>query len=425
MRIIKGSQGMALVVVIIIMMILLSITGASLLFSGLNLKVTGNLKAASVALQVADAGIQHALAVIPAGSQFDTLLQGSITGFPCANPCNGNQNRPTLTGSLSGYTYTVVAENDPAEAAPTNDSNKIITLTSEATGANGSKRKVRAYIGRMANGFVPPGAVYVPGSASTDSDFNTSGTFLITGSDTSYADSDANGRADSTAAGSQSPIYGVAAGNQTVADEFRNSLNSAEKPRVQGKDYNGTTSPATPSIGVPTTTIDVNELATNFINQITSNSCPPKCLHGLEWNSTNCPSSNPCRLGTDSSPQITYIKQGSDHIHFDGYVYGSGVLVVEGKAHFYGNFEFHGLVIAIAPGGLGGSTEEDIKLKLKNNARIFGNLMLGPNSDDLRFDIKDTAAIYYSSQALNLVQNNWGSLLPQPPKLFAWNEVMQ
>ncbi|HEY5575026.1 MAG TPA: hypothetical protein VIK64_18545 [Anaerolineales bacterium] len=425
MKILRDSRGIALVVVILMMVILLSITGASLLFSGFNLKITRHLKTTSAAIHVADAGIQHALAVIPAGTQFDTLLQGSVTGFPCANPCNGNSNKATLTGSLSGYTYTVVAENDPAEGAPTNDSNKIITLTSEATGPNSSRRKVKAYIGRMANSFVPPGAVYVPGNTSTDSDFNTSGTFFVTGSDTSYTDSDANGRADSTGTGAQSPIYGVAAGNQTVADEFKNSLSSAEKSRVQGKDYNGTTSPATPSIGVPTTTIDVNEVATNFINQIASTSCPPKCLSGLEWNSTDCPSTNPCRLGTDSSPQITYIKQGSDHIHFDGYVYGSGVLVVEGKAHFYGNFEFHGLVIAIAPGGLGGSTEEDIKLKLKNNARIFGHLMLGPNSDDLKFDIKDTAAVYYSSQALSFVQTNWGSLLPQPPRLVAWQEVMQ
>jgi len=232
-------------------------------------------------------------------------------------------------------------------------------------------------------------------------------------------------RADSMSAGPQSPVWGVATASQDVVNEFLNSLNSTEKTRVQGLNYNGSTSPATPSLGLSTSTVDVNALATGFINQITSTSCPPKCLNGLSWNSTSCPSSNPCRLGTDAAPQITYIKAGSEHIHLDGYVSGSGVLIVEGKGHLFGNFEFHGLVISVAPGSLAGATEEDLKLKIKNSARIFGSLLLGPNADDLKFDIKDTAAIYYSSQALALVQNFWGSTLPQPPKLLAWHEVMQ
>ena len=46
-------------------------------------------------------------------------------------------------------------------------------------------------------------------------------------------------------------------------------------------------------------------------------------------------------------------------------------------------------------------------------------------SPQLKFDIKDRAAIYYSSQAINPVQTNWGSVLPQSAKLIAWHEVMQ
>jgi len=420
----KNNQGVALVVVLALMVILLSIAGAGLLFSGLNLKTASSFNTGTAAVHVADVGIQHGLAVIPAGTDFDLLLAGSITGFPCSSPCNGTSNKPTLTGSLSAYSYSVVVENDtsvPGESA-TDDVNRIVTLTSTATGLNSSKRKIKAYIGRSSS-WEPPGTIYAPGVAG--SDFRTSGTFFITGDDTNYADANNDGRADSTSAGTQSPILGVAGGNQAIVDEFTNSLTSTEKSQVRGKNYNGSTSPATPSVGIPSTTLDVGQLANDLINQITSNACPPKCLNGLHWTPGDCPSSNPCRLGTDAAPQITYIKEGDDHhAHFDGYVYGSGILIVEGKAHLYRNFEFHGIVISLAPGGLGGD-DESYKLKMKDDARIFGTLLLGPNGAQLQFDINNNAAVYYSKQGLDKATPIGSCCIPKPARLIAWHEVME
>src|SRR3972149_1330733 len=154
----KNDQGIAMVMVIAMMVILLSITGAALLFSGLSLKSAANLKTGNVAIHAADAGIQHALAVIPVGMDFDTLLAGSVSGFALVS------GQPTLTGSLSGYTYTVVAENDTTVTGETttNDANSIIIFTSTATGPNGSQRKIKAYVGRSSV-YVPPGPIYLPG----------------------------------------------------------------------------------------------------------------------------------------------------------------------------------------------------------------------------------------------------------------------
>jgi len=135
-----------------------------------------------------------------------------------------------------------------------------------------------------------------------------------------------------------------------------------------------------------------------------------------------------CVFGTDALPQITYIKSDST-IKFDpsSTVVGSGVLILEGRANIFGNFEFHGMVISLVAGPRGLEDEDvKVKFKMKDNARLFGALLLGPTGDELKFDIKDNAAIYYSSQALNLVQTLWGPCcLPQPAKLVAWNEVMQ
>lgn len=424
-----------MVMVIAIVALLLSITGAALLLGGLNLKASANLKTGSGAIHAADAGIQHALAVIPSGSEFDSFLAGTFLGtFLCASPCDGT-NKPTLTGSLSGYTYSVVAEDDADGGTPvaTDDTNKVIMLTSTANGPNSSVRKVKAYIGRSGSSWAPPGAVYVPGGSASDADFTTGGSsFRIDGNDTNYsADSNNDGRADTISPGPKSPVYGVAALYDSMVTEFINSLTSTEKTQVQGKDYNGTTSPATPSVFKTSTSFSVTDLANSFKSQPGA----VQYLTGLSRTSTDCPTPPPnpmtsnCVFGTDAAPQITYIKADTGTIKFDtnSTVVGSGVLILEGKANVFGNFEFHGVVISLAAGPRGDeSVESNLKLKLKDNARIFGAVLLGPTGDDLKFDIKGSATAYYSSQAISMVNTSWGSCcLPKPAKLIAWHEVMQ
>ncbi|MBI2089111.1 MAG: hypothetical protein HYT78_10255 [Deltaproteobacteria bacterium] len=424
--ILRDDRGITLLLVLLVMTLILSTTGASLFFGGLNSRISSNIKTGRGAMHAADAGIQHALATVPIGTNFNGLLAGSVSGFPLVD------GKPTLTGSLGGYTYTVVVDNDTSVTGETttSDNNRIVILTSTATGSTGSQAKVRAYVGRSTATWVPPGAIYVPAGSNSDADFNTSGTFLISGNDTNYSgDGNGDGRADSTSAGPNAPIYGVAPLYDSIVNEFLNSLTSTEKTRVQGKGYNGSTSPVTPSVFKSTVSFSVSDLANSFKN----NAGAVQYLNGYHVTSTDCPSPpvNPppssCRFGTDASPQITYVKSDTSTIKFDSgsTVTGSGVLILDGKANVFGNFEFHGLVISLAPGPRGDeSTEDKLKLKLKNNARILGSLILGPTGEELKFDIKDTAAVYYSSQGTNLVQANWGSLLPQPAKLIGWHELM-
>ena len=398
--------------VIMMMVILLSITGASLLFSGLNLKTAGSFKTSSAAVHVADAGIQHALALIPSGTTFSYTAE------------------TTLLNSYAfgrGYSYTVTAINDAAS----NGGNSQAVLIAVASGGNSSARKVKAYVGRSSASWAPPGAVYIPAGSGSDANFNTAGTFLIAGNDTNYsADVNLDGRADSTSAGPHAAVYGVATSNSTINTQFVNSLSSTEKTKVQGKDYSASTSPVTPSVFISAYSMDV----TSLVNSFKSQPGAVQYLSGLYRSATDCPSPRPnpprsaCVFGTDAAPQITYIKQDSGTMRLDtgSTVTGSGVLIIEGKGNLFGNFEFHGIVISLAQGPRGHESDDsELKLKLKDNVRIFGALVIGPTGDDLKFDIKDNASVYYSSQALGMVQTNWGSLLPRPAKLIAWNEVLQ
>ena len=230
-------------------------------------------------------------------------------------------------------------------------------------------------------------------------------------------------------AGPEPSVLGIALGDTKLTNKFLSSLKDEERALVQGKGYDGSTTPATPSIGIPSTNINNVEIANFYRDQISpSAGCPPWCNNGLKWDAnTPCDDSNPCTLGTDSAPQITYIRQaGKQHAHLSGKVSGAGVLILEGKGHIQGDFEFHGIVISIAPGSFEtGDPLEDVKFSLKNKAKIFGTIMLGPNQDKLQFDIKDDASVYYSSQALNMVYSNLGGTPLGSIELTGWREVME
>src|SRR5207249_10775691 len=107
--ILRNERGFTLAIVLMMMVVLLSITGAGLLFSSLTVKASANLKGGTAALQAADAGIQHALAATPAGGDFASIWTGTaLTNLPCKNSsappgtCTGTSSQPTPTASLHG-----------------------------------------------------------------------------------------------------------------------------------------------------------------------------------------------------------------------------------------------------------------------------------------------------------------------------------
>src|SRR5437870_1106339 len=293
------------------MVVLLSITGAGLLFSNLNVKASANLKGGTAALQAADAGIQHALAATPAGGDFDSFWTGTgLANFPCKNSsgttgtCNGTTYKPTLTGSINGYSYTVVVENDTTETA-TNDINKIVIFTSTATSPSGSNRKVKAYIGRST--WTPPGTVYLPGASTNISEqFNGNG-FLVSGKDTNQW--------GAVGSGSASPILGIATSVPASTTEVTSTLGSSKYSLVTGLGSN-------PSVNTATT-LDVAQLATDLINSNGS----VLTLQADDYSTLD--------FGTSATnPKIVHI-QGDSHVKCGSgnhpTAVGYGVLIVDGN----------------------------------------------------------------------------------------------
>ena len=393
---------MVLVVLIMMMVILLSITGASLLFSRLNLKTAASYKSASAVLHIADAGIQHALAAIPSGSDFDSLLQGSVSGFPCGDPCDGTSNKPTLTGSLSGHTYTVVAENDPADpGSPTNDTNNIAILTSTATGPNSSMRRVNVYIGRSSS-WSSPGAFYLPGDPLTigTSDFDDND-FKISGNDTNPGD-------DCSVTGGQFPA--IATSDSGTTDEIigaSGTLSSSQYGQVTGK--GGSTSVVT----TPTSSyIDVNKLAEDLINAgqegVDKQTLPPGTYSGGEW-------------GTASHPKITHVS-GNGEVRLVGDLKGYGILILDngGDLHVAENFTWKGIII----------TRRHVHFNPNHfgydpvyGGKVWGSVLID-DSSSAKIEIGGTSQVCYSSQAINTVVSPWIASFPKTVEVRAWQELM-
>lgn len=406
MKILRDSQGLALFTVLFVMTVFLLFVTGGLFLAQINLKIASNHQLATQAVEVADAGLQHGLAVIPWAWDFDPLLNCSTP------PCTLVSKTDFPSGS--GFSYTVTAQNDLTDinngGSPTNDTNNILVLNSTASGPNGTKKLVEAYVKRSLVSFTPPGALYLPANSATIT-FDSGTGFFITGNDTDF-----NG---SPAPTPKPAITGMAPIYDAIRDKFKTALGSSRYNLAQGEGYNGSTSPVTPSVITTDKVYDVNKIALNFYNHPNA----VKYLQGLVYSSSQCPSTNPCKLGTDASPQITYVKEGTNHIHFDAYVTGSGVLVVEGKAHIYGNFTFHGLVVSVQAGTSSltfGFVDDPEPLSLKGNATIFGGVLVGPTNGAQRFAMTQNAKIYYSSQGLSLANNLCGTCLPQPARVFAW-----
>jgi Tfp pilus assembly protein PilX len=415
--ILRNERGLTLAVVLMMMVILLSITGAGLLFSSLNLKASANLKGGTAALQAADAGIQHALAATPAGGDFDSFWTGTgLTNFPCKNSsgttgtCNGTTYKPTLTGSINGYSYTVVVENDVTVSGETatNDINKTVILTSTATSHSGSNRKVRAYVGRSP--WVPPGTIYLPGASTKVSETFNGSSFLVTGIDTNPW--------GAVGSGSATPILGIATTDSATTTEVTTTLGSSRYGNVTGQGSN----PSVASIPV-SANLDVDQLATNLINL---------GVEGVDRKTTSGGSLKTSDLGTSSSnPKIVHLTNSSPSLTCgsgsDPSAVGYGVLIVDGNLTVNGLFRWNGLIIFTGPT----TSAATIKLagaSASEGSTFWGSLLIrAPTTNagsSVGLTLQGRARVNYSSQALKTVTDKWPSAFSTNARIIAWNEMM-
>ena len=361
----NDDKGIALIVVMLTMTLLLGLIGGALFFTRIDLAITSNLKTGTQALYIAEAGLNHAIMIIPPGGNFPIPPSGlPLTGtFPPGSPTS----------------YTVTAAND-SEPDPNVDTNQIIILTAAGTGKDSAFRTIRAYIGRAPT-FIPPGGIYAPGTA-VDTSFS-GDKFLVNGNDTNP---------DGTP-GPNPAVPGISTSADSVRNAITNSLVSGgHTDQVIGLGNS-------PSVQTSSVTLDPNQIANDLLTY------PHTTLSGGSY-------AGSIAFGTEALPQITNI---TGDVTIQGNAAGFGVLIVDGTLRLSGSLEFQGLIIARGP----------VQVELSGNASIHGSLMLQTSdtaSSDLELDIKGSTSLYYSSQAIQMVKNLWGPALPKKAILLSWLE---
>jgi hypothetical protein len=108
----KDERGITLVVVLTVMIVLLSIVGAGLLFSGVNLKITSNYQAGAKAFYAADMGIQHGISLINTSGALPafSLSSGLPSGLSYrsgTDPTNCTPQASTFVGSKPSAGYSL------------------------------------------------------------------------------------------------------------------------------------------------------------------------------------------------------------------------------------------------------------------------------------------------------------------------------
>lgn len=377
-RLLKDSQGMALVVVVFIVTILLTLTGASLLFSQMELKKTSNYKTGTSAFHVADAGIESAKAEVSSKS-FDSVLAGA----------DGNKGSTSDNGILSlgasvafnGGAYEVrVTDNDDGDGDDWHDTDGKVYVTSTGKFA-GSTRVVRVLVSRANLNF--NAAITV---IDEKCETHQGGSATVTGLDYTYNPSQQN----NPIRASGPDVHAIARSCTTIEDDIK-------KPnQITG-------SGASPDI-----TSDIGSLTLASIQSIRDDliSRADIVYHG----STTL---NGGTLGTRDDPKITYV---DDTLVLEGNVTGAGFLIVDKDFEVKGNFTFEGIIlVGICPTCPG-------RIKGTGNGKVYGAIVLAnpasSHDEEARLeDMTGNSSVYYSTYGIGLA-------LRRTFKTVGWQEVM-
>lgn len=362
-RALYNQNGIALILALFVMVLLSVLLGSMLLFAGINIRAATHWKSGVTTLQAADAGIHHALGIIPLGHVFSyTANTTLLSSFPFEN----------------GHSYAIDVINDPA--SPGGDTRAILTAT--AFGPNQAKKVVTAYIKRGNFGL---GATSLPGSLAQNAETNFSGdTFTINGNDR------CNKVPAVPAIMVTDPALATEITNETSSD---GGLTVGQFDNVIGPGANNSVRATAPPEK------SVLRYADDYL------AFPHTTLPGATYGGND-------HWGTNGLPRITHV---TDDVRIAGTIDGYGVLVLDGALHVSGDFTFNGLIVMRGEG----------EIRATGNAKIYGAVLIAENTTqdaDYELDIRGTVNIQFDSCALAAAEG-W-SPLPKLPEITAWNEKM-
>jgi len=392
--ILRDEQGMALLAALLMLLLLLSLGGASLLQSTIDLRATSHYRTGVEALMAAESGALHAISTInQPGGVFDFKAE-VVDKWSSSTTLLGPGQHTMLSDPKAGYSVTVEAD--------ATDPQNLGVIVGNGWAPIKAKRVVALRVQRNALAG-SPGAIYIfddnPIALSSKG-----AKFGIHGEDY-YADG-----STTVVGGSDAPA--ISTRNDTVAKAILDSINgSGHEDQFTG--IGGP--PSVMATGGPSID-DVNKVVTDILAKTLpcAGAPAPTCTYqNNKQVFNNSATSYVSSLSSAHTPMVMELTN-TNGVSINGNLTGYGILIVDGPLNVSGSIDFHGLIIA---------RKGFQQSKLSGNATIVGSLWT--NAQDLT--VGGSLTVDYSVQALQFADKaglggGKGGNLKRPVVVVAWDE---
>jgi hypothetical protein len=366
----EDQRGIALVAVLGIVLVVLPVAAFVALQASIDLRIQHNLRAATEAFYVAEAGLEHAVADITPVASLDSLLAGPDRRFGSTD----DGTFPFLGGPPAHFPRApmryAVSVQDAGDGA--------IRIRSRGTGIGGAVKVVEVRVALSPTVFTP-GALYTKVAATSVS--LAAGQAQISGFD------HRPGETPGTGSGTEAAVPGIAVPNEEDAEALRT--------RLAGRTVSG--AGGMPSVaaarGVDAASYGGAVLRDPRTSRYAAALAPP------DW-----------VLGTEAQPQAAVVL---GDFNVSGRLQGYGVLFVDGAWRVSGEVSWSGLVIVAG----------DVEFMAGSRVAISGALWQSAAAGSALQLLGDSVVVY-GSDSLRRADAAFAGILPRRPRVVAWREVL-
>jgi len=346
-RVFGNQKGIVLPVALVFLVVLGVMGGAAVMMTKTDIRISGNYKNSETAFYVAEAGIENAreaLRALNAASGIKNAFSDELAGVTGSNGVldgytSGTDDVPLLNGTTLGNgTYTVYLTNDSVEGSLNlTDSNQTVTLTSVATGPNGSNATIESTV-KTFDLFPPPGSITLLGSGAS---------FIGNMSNAKNLHGD-----DQCGSGTPKPVIAVT--DSADVPSIKASINSSKPGTYHTKD----------SFGNPVDAETDPDAITKMISSSTLTSINSN--YGINLNDAHSLNNFVTELkqladtvasgGTDANSVYVGVPGDTRIVVVDGDFNlnesGAGILLVTGELTFQGTITYDGVILVFGEGSM-------------------------------------------------------------------------
>jgi len=418
-----NEKGVVLAVVLMFLAILAAMGSVTVVMTRAEIKTGDNYKNSEHAFFLAQAGAEHAREQLRVTNEASTIkgsftdelgdtagLNGLLEGYVA-----GTDDVPLInSGSLTEGSYTVYLTND-SDDGPFNltDTNKTVTLTSVATGPNGSKATVEITVA-MFDILTPPSPITLIGPGAN-----------FVGNDSNAKDLYGDDQCAADPIGVTRPVVALS----HIADvvNVQSSINASQPGTYHARNSTGgavtaATDPDLIATTIPTGTITaiLSDYGIDILNADDLNAMVKSVEKAADTVAPGGTSAISVYVGAPGDTQVVVVK-GDFHLNDDG----AGILVVTGELRFNGIINYDGIIYVIGTGVMirQGSGNGTIKGGIMVANTVGPDGIMYTADDTLGSPTFDTAGggvseISYCSTVMNQ------ALQDVPPRTIAFNHLM-